>query len=301
MGDAVIDSAPSEARTRIAELIERMGDAIIGQQQVIERLVVGLLANGNLLVEGLPGLAKSRAIKALAKNNYTQPFKAVLDDDLEALKAGGIEGVVQLIMASHAGMTTEVFATIVGDWIAKARHPRFERPFTELVSQPMLELLADLRDNGFKTWIVSGGGIEFMRPWTEKVYGVPPEQVIGSNIKIEFALREGVPVLVRKPEIDFVDDESGKPVGIHKNIGRRSLAAFGNSDGDLQMLQWTTGPDGRRLGVIVHHDDAGWECAYDRDSHVGRLDQALDAAEAEGWLLVSMKDDWIRIFPGARQ
>jgi hypothetical protein len=225
----------------------------------------------------------------------------VLDDDLEALKAGGIEGVVQLIMASHAGMTTEVFATIVGDWIAKARHPRFERPFTELVSQPMLELLADLRDNGFKTWIVSGGGIEFMRPWTEKVYGVPPEQVIGSNIKIEFALREGVPVLVRKPEIDFVDDESGKPVGIHKNIGRRSLAAFGNSDGDLQMLQWTTGPDGRRLGVIVHHDDAGWECAYDRDSHVGRLDQALDAAEAEGWLLVSMKDDWIRIFPGARQ
>jgi phosphoglycolate phosphatase-like HAD superfamily hydrolase len=226
-----------------------------------------------------------------------QPFKAVLENDVEALKASGIKGVMQLVMASHAGMTTAEFETIVEDWIASSEHPKFARPYTELVYQPMLELLAYLRDNGFKTFIVSGGGVEFMRPWTEQVYGIPPEQVVGSTIVTEFALQDGAPVLLRRPEMDFLDDGPGKPVAINKFIGRRPIAAFGNSDGDLQMLQWTTGADGRRLGLIVHHDDAEREFAYDRDSHIGRLDKALDAARSEGWVVVSMKDDWQTVFP----
>jgi haloacid dehalogenase-like hydrolase len=242
-------------------------------------------------------------IRALAPEHpdwrERQPFKAVLENDLEGLKAAGIEGMVELVMASHAGMTTDQFATIVADWIATARHPRFERPYTELVYQPMLELLEYLRASGFATYIVSGGGIEFMRPWAEQVYGVPPEQVIGSSIETVFELRDGAPVLVRAPEIDFIDDKAGKPVGIHKFIGRRPIAAFGNSDGDLQMLQWTTAGAGRRLGLIVHHDDAEREYAYDRDSHIGRLDQALDDAGPAGWVVVSMKDDWQTVFAAA--
>jgi haloacid dehalogenase-like hydrolase len=230
-----------------------------------------------------------------------QPFKAVLENDLEALEAAGIEGMVELVMASHAGMTTDQFATIVSDWIATARHARFDRPYTELVYQPMLELLEYLRANGFKTYIVSGGGIEFMRPWSERVYGVPPQQVIGSSIKTAFELRDGEPVLVRAPEIDFIDDKAGKPVGIHKFVGRRPIAAFGNSDGDLQMLQWTTAGGGRRLGLIVHHDDAEREYAYDRDSHVGHLDEALGQAEARGWVVISMKRDWRTVFEGGAE
>jgi hypothetical protein len=226
-----------------------------------------------------------------------QPFAAVLEDDLEALAAGGIEGVVELVMATHAGMTTGEFEVVVTEWLAEARHPRFERPYTELVYQPMLELLDHLRANDFKTFIVSGGGVEFMRPWTDEVYGIPPEQVVGSSIKIEFAMRGGEPVLMRLPEIDFIDDKAGKPVGIHKFIGQRPILAVGNSDGDLQMLQWTTGAAGRRLGLIVHHDDGEREYAYDRDSHVGRLDAALDAAEAAGWVVVSMASDWTKVFP----
>jgi hypothetical protein len=244
-------------------------------------------------------------IKALAPEHpewrEQQPFKAVLDNDLEAIKAAGVEGMVELVMASHAGMTTDQFATIVSDWIATARHPRFDRPYTELVYQPMLELLEYLRASGFETYIVSGGGIEFMRPWSERVYGIPPQQVIGSSIKTGFELRDGEPVLVREPEIDFVDDKAGKPVGIHKFVGRRPIAAFGNSDGDLQMLQWTTAGAGRRLGLLVHHDDAEREYAYDRDSHVGHLDQALDQAEARGWAVVSMKHDWNTVFEGGAE
>ncbi len=240
-------------------------------------------------------------IRALAPEHpewrEQQPFKAVLENDLAALEASGMKGLMQLVMASHAGMTTEEFAIIAEDWIASSEHPKFARPYTELVYQPMLELLAYLRDNGFKTFIVSGGGVEFMRPWTERVYGIPPEQVVGSTIVTEFALQDGVPVLLRRPEMDFLDDGPGKPVAINKFVGHRPIAAFGNSDGDLQMLQWTTGADGRRLGLIVHHDDAGREFAYDRDSQIGRLDKALDAAEAEGWVVVSMQDDWRTIFP----
>jgi len=186
---------------------------------------------------------------------------------------------------------------VVMDWLATAKHPRFNRPYTELIYQPMLELLTYLRANGFKTYIVSGGGIEFMRPWTEKVYGIPPEQVIGSSIKTHFELSDGKPVLVRLPEINFIDDKAGKPVGIHMHIGRLPIAAFGNSDGDLQMIQWTTAGLGARFGLIVHHTDAEREYAYDRNSSVGRLDKALEMAKRQGWTVVNMKQDWKRIFP----
>jgi hypothetical protein len=205
--------------------------------------------------------------------------------------------LLELIMAAHAGMTTAAFEQIVLDWIGSATHARFNRPYTDLVFKPMLELLDYLRTNAFKIFIVSGGGIEFMRPWVGKVYGIPSEQVIGSSIKVKYELRSGMPVLVRLPEIDFIDDKAGKPVGIHKFIGRRPIAAFGNSDGDLQMLQWTAAGDGERLMLLVHHTDAELEWAYDRRSHVGRLDKAMDEAQAKGWVVVDMKKDWKVIYP----
>jgi hypothetical protein len=227
-----------------------------------------------------------------------QPFKAVLDNDMAALAKSGMKGVMELGMVTHAGMSTAEFETIVSDWIKTARHPKYGRPYTELVYQPMLELLAYLRANGFKTFIVSGGGIEFMRPWTEPVYGIPPEQVVGSSIKTEFKMVNDHPEIMRLPAINFIDDGPGKPVGINSHIGRRPIAAFGNSDGDLEMLEWTTvaNGSGKRLGMIVHHDDAKREYAYDRKSHFGKLDRGLDEAPKRGWTLISMKDDWQRIF-----
>jgi phosphoglycolate phosphatase-like HAD superfamily hydrolase len=240
-------------------------------------------------------------VKGLAEKHPewrdTQPFQAVLEGDRDALAEAGVKGIVDLVMASHAGMTTDEFAAIVAHWLEGARHPRFDRPYTELVYRPMLELLAYLRANGFATYIVSGGGIAFVRPWAEAIYGIPPEQVIGSSIKTAFDVQDGKPVLVRLPEVDFIDDKAGKPVGIDKFIGRRPIAAFGNSDGDMQMLQWTTAGDGRRLGVLIRHDDAEREYAYDRDGHVGRLDKALDAAGTAGWVVVSMENDWKAVFP----
>lgn len=226
----------------------------------------------------------------------TQPFKAVLENDMETLSKTGERGLAELVLASHAGMTTEEFQKIVIDWLATARHPRFKRPYTELAYQPMVELLAYLRSNRFRTYIVSGGGIEFMRPWTERVYGVPPEHVVGSSIKTRFELRDGRPELFRLAEMNFIDDKAGKPVGINEFIGRRPVAAFGNSDGDLEMLQWTTLAGGLRFGLIVHHTDAEREYAYDRDSSFGRLDKALDAAILNKWTVVDMKNDWKRIF-----
>jgi hypothetical protein len=221
-----------------------------------------------------------------------QPFKGVLENDLPSVLAGGEQALVELLMATHAGMTTDEFAAIVTDWIATARHPETGRRYDEMVYQPMLELLEYLRANGFKTFIVSGGGIEFMRPWAERVYGIPPEQVVGSSIKTSFEMRDGVPVLMRAPEINFIDDKAGKPVGINQHIGRRPLAAFGNSDGDLQMLQWTTAGAGARFALIVHHTDAEREWAYDRESSIGRLDEAWDEALAKGWTVVDMAQDW---------
>ena len=227
-----------------------------------------------------------------------QPFAAVLDGDMKALAASGEKGLVEIIAVTHAGMTTAEFEKIVTDWLATARDHRFKRPYTELVYQPMLELLAYLRANGFKTFIASGGGIEFMRPWTERIYGVPPEQVIGSSIKTRFEFKDGAPTLFRLPEINFIDDKAGKPIGINEHIGRRPIAAFGNSDGDLEMLQWATlGASGARFGLIVHHTDAVREYAYDRDSHFGKLSQStLDAAAVNKWTVVNMKNDWKRIF-----
>ena len=229
----------------------------------------------------------------------TQPFQAVLEDDMQTLAASGEKGLLEIVAVTHAGMSTDQFKTIVSDWIATARDKRFDKPYTELVYQPMLELLTYLRANGFKTFIVSGGGVEFMRPWTEKVYGVPPEQVVGSSIKTEFQMKDGSPMLFRLPEVNFIDDKDGKPIGINEYIGRRPIAAFGNSDGDLQMLQWTTvGSAQPAFAMIVHHTDAEREYAYDRDTKVGRLDKALDAASVNGWTVVDMKNDWKQIFPG---
>lgn len=240
-------------------------------------------------------------IKALAPRHpewkEREPYASVLRGDVKAALAGGERALAELAMATHAGMTTDEFDRLVRDWIAAARHPKTGRLFSEMVYQPMLELLGYLRANGFKTFIVSGGGVEFMRPWAERVYGVPPEQVIGTTGKLALELRDGKPVIVKLPEIDFVDDKAGKPVGIQRNIGRRPVAAFGNSDGDLQMLQWTAAGEGARLCLYVHHTDARREWAYDRQSPVGRLDEGLDEARARGWIVVSMKDDWRRIHP----
>ena len=225
------------------------------------------------------------------------PFKEVLAGDIAGVMAGGEQALLELVMASHAGMTTDEFAAIAGDWIATAKHPDTGRRYVDMVYQPMLEILGYLRANGFKTFIVSGGGIEFIRPWAEEVYGMPPEQVVGSSIVTEFEMRDGVPTLVRKAEMNFIDDKAGKPVGINSHIGRRPIAAFGNSDGDLQMLQWTTAGSGARLGVIVRHTDAKREWAYDRESAVGRLDNALDIAGEQGWTVVDMAKDWSAIYP----
>jgi phosphoglycolate phosphatase-like HAD superfamily hydrolase len=243
-------------------------------------------------------------VKALAPRHPEwkdqEPFASLLKGDVKGAFAGGERALLEIVMATHAGMTTEEFDKTVKDWIATAKHPKTGRLLTEMVYQPMLELLAYLRANGFKTFIVSGGGIEFMRPWVEKAYGIPPEQVVGSSGKLKFEMRDGKPVLLKLPEIDFIDDKSGKPIGIQAHIGRRPVMAVGNSDGDLQMLQWTTAGSGARFALIVHHTDAEREWAYDRTSHIGKLDKAWDEAKAKGWTVVSMKDDWAEIFPPKR-
>jgi hypothetical protein len=226
-----------------------------------------------------------------------QPFKAILEDDRDRLAQLTEKDLVAVVVATHSGVTTDEFERIVTDWIAKARHPRFKRPYTELVFQPMLELLAYLRANEFKTFIVSGGGIDFMRTFTDRVYGVPRDQVVGSSVKTRFELRDDRSVLMRLAEVDFIDDGPGKPLGIGQQIGRRPIAAFGNSDGDLEMLQYTTVAKGLRLGMIVHHTDAEREYAYDRKSHVGRLNKAWDQAAERGWQVIDMKNDWRVIFP----
>jgi len=225
-----------------------------------------------------------------------EPFASVLKGDLKGALSGGDKSLVELIGATSTGMSTAEFATMVSQWLATAKHPRFDQPYTSMVYQPMIELLAYLRANGFKTFIVSGGGIEFMRPWTERVYGVPPEQVVGSSGKTQFEMRDGKPVLMRLPELGFIDDGPGKPVGINLHIGRRPIFAFGNSDGDLQMLQWTAACSGVCFMGLVHHTDAVREWAYDRQSSIGRLDKALDEAQAKGWTVVDMKQDWNVIF-----
>jgi hypothetical protein len=295
------DTAPKAAIVEFVEKVSKEGSPDFVPEP--ERIAV-FDNDGTLWVEHPMYVQLAFAldrVKAEAPNHpewaTTQPFQAVLEGDMKTLAAFGEKGLVELIMATHAGMTVEQFNNIVSDWIATARDPRFKKRYTELVYQPMLELLAYLRANGFKTFIVSGGGIEFMRPWTEKVYGIPPEQVVGSSIKMQFDVKDGAPTLFRLPEVNFVDDKAGKPVGIQEHIGRKPIAAFGNSDGDLQMLQWTTLADGPRFGLIVHHTDAEREYAYDRKSEFGHLDKALDAAAINKWTVVDMKTDWKVVFP----
>jgi hypothetical protein len=240
-------------------------------------------------------------VKALAPKHpewkSKEPFASILKGDLKSALARGERALLAIVAATHTGMTTDEFEQIVSDWIATARHPKTGRPYTEMVYQPMLEVLTYLRGNGFKTYIVSGGGADFMRPWSEKTYGVPPEQVVGSSGKTKFEMRDGQPVLIRLPEVDFVDDKEGKPAGIHKFIGRHPIFAFGNSDGDQQMLEWTAAGSGPRFMGLVHHTDGEREFAYDRKSPVGALDKALDEATARQWTVVSMKDDWKTVFP----
>ncbi|MEE9367295.1 MAG: HAD family hydrolase [Pontiella sp.] len=226
-----------------------------------------------------------------------EPFALVLKGDLKSALAGGEHALIEMAMATHAGTTTEEFSQLVSEWISTAKHPEIGRPFTDMVYQPMLELLDYLRENEFKTYIVSGGGIEFMRPWVEQVYGIPPEQVIGSSIKTKYEIRDGKPVLARLPELNFINDKEGKPVAINQHIGRRPIMAVGNSDGDFQMLEWTTAGSGKHLGVYIHHDDQDREYAYDRESHIGKLARGLEEAPSRGWLVISMKNDWKSIFP----
>ena len=240
-------------------------------------------------------------IRALAPGHpewrQQQPFKAVLDGDVAAIMGLGMDGLTRLVMATHAGITTDAFAALVRDWIATARHPRFDLPYTDLVYRPMLDVLALLRDKGFKTFIVSGGGIEFMRTFSEAVYGIPPEQVIGSSIVTRYVVNENGPALLRDAELHFFDDKEGKPVAINTHIGRRPIAAFGNSDGDFAMLEWATSGTGARFGLLVHHDDAEREFAYDREAGLARLARGLDEGPDRGWTIAHMKTDWEIVFP----
>jgi phosphoserine phosphatase len=226
-----------------------------------------------------------------------QPFKALLAGDMKTVGASGMKGVMEIIMATHSGMTAAEFDKEVTDWLATARQTKFKRPYTELIYQPQLELLAYLRANGFKTFIVSGGGIAFMRTFSEKAYGIPPEQVVGSSAVAEFQDKDGKPALVRQPKLNFLNDKAGKPVGIYQHIGRRPILAFGNSDSDMQMIEYTLAGEGRRMGLFVHHTDTEREYAYDRKSHVGTLDKVLDMATENGWIVVDMKNDWKAVFP----
>jgi phosphoserine phosphatase len=240
-------------------------------------------------------------VKELAPQNpewkTTQPFKALLEGDMKTVGASGKKGIVEILMASHTGMTAEEFEQEASSWLATTKHPKFDRLYSECIYQPQLELLAYLRANGFKIFIVSGGGIQFMRPISEKNYGIPREHVVGSSGVAEFQDKDGKAVIVRQPKVNFINDKAGKPVGIYEHIGRRPILAFGNSDSDMQMIQYTKAGDGLRMGLFVHHTDAEREYAYDRESHVGTLDKALDQADANDWIIVSMKVDWNVIFP----
>lgn len=240
-------------------------------------------------------------VKAMAPEHpewkETEPFKSVIAGDVKGIAASGQKGLLQIVAATHAGMTSEEFTQTAADWIAAAKHPKTGKAYTSMIYQPMLELIDYLEANEFQVFIVSGGGIEFMRPWTEQTYGIPPQNVVGSSIKSTYEVKDGKPVIMRLAEVDFIDDGPGKPVGIYKFIGKRPIAAFGNSDGDFQMLEWTTAGEGRRFGLIVHHDDAEREVAYDRDSPFGRLAKGLDEGPKRGWTIVSMRKDWKRVFP----
>jgi phosphoglycolate phosphatase-like HAD superfamily hydrolase len=292
------------AKQSIVRFVQTVTDANSPQHVPPEARIAVFDNDGTLWSEQpmyFQGLFAFDRVKALASKHpewkTKEPFKGILENDMKAVAAAGEKGLMEVIAATHAGMTTDEFAQYVGDWLAQAKHPRFQRAYTELVYQPMLELLGYLRANGFKTHIVSGGGADFMRVFAERVYGIPPEQVVGSVGETKLAIRDGKPVLIKLPKINLVDDKVGKPVGIHRFIGRRPILAFGNSDGDQQMLEWTAAGDGARFMGIVHHTDGQREWAYDRQSSIGRLDKALDEATQKGWTVVDMKQDWKVIYP----
>ena len=309
VADKVIDPLPSwndgKSKQSIIEFVERVTNEQSTEFVEPEERIATFDNDGTLWTEYPMPVEFFFAIdrvKALAPQHprwkKKEPFASLLKGDLKGAFAAGMPAIHELIMATHAGMTTEEFDRIVKDWISTAKHPTTKRLFTQMVYQPMLEVLAYLRANGFKTYIVSGGEIEFMRPWTENVYGVPPEQVIGSSIKTRFEMRHGKPTLMRLAEVNFFDDKDCKPVAINSHIGRRPIAAFGNSDGDLQMLEWTTvGQQGPRFALYVHHTDAVREYAYDRNTSNGGLDAGLHTAAANGWTVVDMKQDWKVIHP----
>jgi phosphoglycolate phosphatase-like HAD superfamily hydrolase len=292
------------SKQSIVKFVQAVTDAA-GPQHVPPAARIAVFDNDGTLWSEQPmyfqGFFAFDRVKALAPKHpewkTRQPFKGILENDMKAVAAAGEKGLFEVIGATHAGMTTDEFAQTVKDWVAQAKHPKLQRAYTDLVYQPMLELLAYLRANGFKTFIVSGGGVEFMRVFAEQVYGIPPEQVVGSVGETKFEMRNGKPVLLKLPKINLVDDKVGKPVGINRFIGRRPVLAFGNSDGDQQMLQWTAAGDGLRFMGLVHHTDGEREWAYDRQSSIGRLDKALDEAMQKGWTVVDMKQDWKVIYP----
>lgn len=306
------DALPSwndgNAKQSIVEFVKRV-TAKTGKDFVPPGERIGVFDNDGTLWAEQPlyfqlAFALDR-VKAMAPQHpewkEKEPFASLLNGDLKGALAGGERAILEILMATHAGMTTEEFERIVRGWIASAKHPKTGRRYNEMVYQPMVEVLRYLRANGFKTYIVSGGGVEFMRPWVAEAYGIPPEQVVGSTIKTRFEMRDGRPVIMRLPEVDFIDDKAGKPVAINKFIGRRPILAFGNSDGDLEMLQWTAAGSGPRFMGIVHHTDPEREWAYDRQSHIGRLDKALDEAKSRSWTVVDMKRDWKGIYPGEKR
>ncbi len=298
------DGPVRQAIVKFVEAVTTQG----GPQFVAPEARIAVFDNDGTLWSEQPmyfqGFFAFDRVKALAPKHpewkTKQPFKGILENDMKAVAAAGEKGLGEVIAATHSGMTTDEFARTVTEWLGQAKHPKLQRPYTDLVYQPMLELLAYLRANGFKTFIVSGGGVEFMRVFTEQVYGIPPEQVVGSVGETKLELRNGKPVLVKLPKINLVDDKAGKPVGINRFIGRRPILAFGNSDGDQQMLEWTAAGDGARFMGIVRHTDAAREWAYDRQSSIGRLDKALDEATQKGWTVVDMKQDWKVIYPFQR-
>ena len=302
-GDPLPSWTEGDTKQRIVEFVETVTNASSAQYVAAPERIAVFDNDGTLWCEQPIYFQLQFAVdrvREMAPDNpqwkTDPPFQAIIDSDEEKLAQITVKELLEIVMASHAGMTTDQFAEHVRSWIATAEHPRYGVLYKDLVYQPMLELLEYLRANGFKTYIVSGGGIDFMRVFTEEVYGIPPEQVMGSSIKTEFRTVDGQPVLFRLPELNFIDDKEGKPVGIHQFIGRRPIAAFGNSDGDLQMLQYTAAGDGARLLFLLHHDDAEREYAYDRQSHIGRLDKALDEAQEKGWIVASMKNDFGTVF-----
>jgi phosphoserine phosphatase len=295
------DTAPKQAIIQFVESVTREGSAEF--VPVPERIAT--FDNDGTLWSEQPAyfqlLFVVDQIKAMAPQHpdwsTTEPFASLIKGDMKSVLASGEKGIAALLAATHAGMTTEEFGKTVDDWIGSKKHPVTGKALTDMVYQPMLELMAYLRANGFKTFIVSGGGIEFMRPWTERIYGIPPEQVVGSSGGLQYEVRDGNPVIMKLPQLVLNDDKEGKPVGIQRHIGRRPIAAFGNSDGDLQMLEWTAAGDGPRFCLYVHHTDAEREWSYDRESHIGKLDKGLDVAKAKNWTVVDMKDDWRSIYP----